>query len=230
MTDTTSSSPAEGLSHLDGFAWGVGDELNGMEAVMWRMEHDPSLRNTVLAFEVLDRAPDWQRFREAHDWGSRLVPRFRQRVVDGPLGLGQPRWVVDASFDLGHHVHRMALPAGSDMRAAFDVVARTGNAPFERSRPPWEAILLEGLPDGRAGYLLKMHHSTLDGMAGMQLLGGLHSRTREPSASKPQLPPPPGGDASVAKALADQAQRDVGGAARTARSRTPRPTPPRSSA
>lgn len=216
MTDTASSPPTEGLSHLDGFSWGVGDELNGMEAVMWRAEVDPSLRSTVLAFEVLDTLPDWDRFRAAHDWGSRLVPRFRQRIVDGPLGLGQPSWVVDPLFDLDHHVHRTALPAGSTMADAFALVSRVGNAPFERTRPPWEAILVEGLPDGQAGYLLKMHHSTLDGMAGMQLLGGLHSRTREPSPAKPQPEAPAGEDPSVVKALGRQAEKDARGLARLA--------------
>ena len=58
--------------------------------------------------------------------------------------------------------------------------------PFDRTRPPWLAVLFDGLPDGRAAYALKMHHSATDGLGGIQLLGQLHSRTREPNPDKPQ--------------------------------------------
>ncbi|UTI65400.1 WS/DGAT domain-containing protein [Paraconexibacter antarcticus] len=198
--------------------WGAGNALNPLETVMWRAEVDPTLNSTVLALEILDRSPDWPRFRAAHEWGCSVVPRFRQRVVDGPAGLGQPIWVVDPRFDLDHHVRRVVLPDGSTYRDMLDRVQAVATVPFDRSRPPWQAILLEGLPDGRAAYALKMHHATLDGMAGMQLLGGLHSRQREPTKGKKMPPPPAAGSTSSLAVVTRQAGKDVGGLVGLARS------------
>lgn len=191
--------------------WGAGDTLNALETVMWRAEVDPTLSSTVLALEILDCVPDWERLRAAHEWGTVVVPRFRQRVVDGPAGLGQPGWVVDPYFDLDRHVRRVVLPEGATYRDMLDRVQGIATVPFDRSRPPWQAILVEGLPDGRAAYALKMHHATLDGMAGMQLLGGLHSRTRAPTLGKTTPAAPPAGNTSALSVVTRQAGKDVGG-------------------
>jgi WS/DGAT/MGAT family acyltransferase len=55
------------------------------------------------------------------------------------------------------------------------------------NRPPWEATLVEGLPDGRAAYLLRLHHAMSDGLGIVQLLGMAHSRTATPGGTR--LPP-----------------------------------------
>ncbi len=166
--------------------WGQAREMNAVEALMWRAEGDPRLRSTITSLELLDCTPDWERFLAAHDWATRLVPRFRQRVVEPSLGMGTPAWVVDPHFDLHYHVRRVQLPAGggwSDMLVLAEQLAMT---PFDRSRSPWEATLIEGLPDGAAVYLLKLHHATTDGLGAVQLLGMLHSTSREPTTGKPQ--------------------------------------------
>ncbi|MDT7582865.1 MAG: hypothetical protein QOE32_415, partial [Pseudonocardiales bacterium] len=42
--------------------WGVSDEMNAAEAVMWRVEVDRTLRSTGLVLEELDSVPEWERF------------------------------------------------------------------------------------------------------------------------------------------------------------------------
>ena len=49
--------------------------------------------------------------------------------------------------------------------------------PLDRARPPWEALLIEGLEGDRAAYFLKSHHSVTDGLGSMQLLPLLFGRT-----------------------------------------------------
>ena len=187
------------------FEWGLSD-FSAMEALMWRAESDPTLSSTIVAVEELDREPDWTRFVETHEWGSRMVPRFRQRVEEAPLGLGYPTWVTDAEFDLRRHVFRTELSSGS-WEELLERIAAIAQVPFDRSRPPWEATLVTGLREGRAAYVLKMHHATLDGAAGMQLFAKMHSRRREPSPDKPQpLPPPVAGSGALIAAV----RRDVG--------------------
>ena len=169
-----------------GLSWGSGNEMNAFETMMWRAETDRTLRSPVTALEELDVVPDWDRFLAAHEWAVRMVPRFRQRVIEPPVGLGAPRWTVDPDFDLTFHVRRQRLPDGSGWAELLAVAAQIAMTPFDRTRPPWEAVLFEGLPDGHGAYLLKMHHAATDGMGAMQLLAQLHSQTREPNPNKPQ--------------------------------------------
>ena len=192
--------------------WGEAREMNALETLMWRVELDPRLRSTISGIEILDCTPDWDRFLAAADWGTRMAPRFRQKVVEPALGIGNPCWVNDPDFDLHYHVRRMRLPEGGGWRALFAAAEQVAMTPFDRARSPWESYLFEGLPGGRAAHMLKLHHSTTDGMGGVQLFSQLHSRTRESNPLKPQPPTP----------LARTADADRL-AARAARARRARP-------
>ncbi|EXG79595.1 wax ester/triacylglycerol synthase domain-containing protein [Cryptosporangium arvum] len=173
--------------------WGSSRTMSDFEAGMWRLETaEPRLRSTIAAVDVLDTTPDWERLVAAHEWALGIVPRFRMRVVDPPFQLGKPVWSVDPEFDLGYHLRRVRLAEPGTFEAALELCRTIVDRPFDRARPPWEALLIEGLADGRAVYLLKTHHSITDGMGGMQLVTLLHSRRREPTPHKPTgVEPPP---------------------------------------
>jgi diacylglycerol O-acyltransferase / wax synthase len=98
---------------------------------------------------------------------------FRRRLMAVPLGLDHPRWVDDPDFDLANHLHRVALPAPggeAELRAkAAEVMGR----PLNLQQPPWEMHVVEGLADGRIGLIAKVHHSVIDGVAGVQLMAQL---------------------------------------------------------
>lgn len=184
--------------------WGREREMNAFEALMWRAEEDPRLRSTICGLEELDTTPDWDRFLAAHDWGTRLVPRFRQRVVEPLGGIGAPAWVTDPDFDLHYHVRRVRLPEGAGWGELLALAEQIAMTPFDRARALWEAVLFEGLPDGRAAYFLKLHHATSDGLGIVDLLSNLHSRTRESNPDKPQPLPPMPEHRSGAQELARQ--------------------------
>jgi WS/DGAT/MGAT family acyltransferase len=170
--------------------WGVRREMSPMEELMWRNEADPRLRGTIVALEILDRSPDWDRFWAAHEWGSRVVRRARERVVEPALGIGAPVWAVDPDFDLEYHVSRIRLPSPGSLRQLLDAAQEIAARPFDPERPPWEAVLIEGFEGDRAGYVLKMHHSATDGIGGTQLMERMHGRTREPTLDKAQADAP----------------------------------------
>ncbi|MTD45971.1 wax ester/triacylglycerol synthase family O-acyltransferase [Conexibacter sp. W3-3-2] len=193
----------------DDQTWGQAREMNALEALMWRAEGDPRLRSTIVSLELLDTTPDWDRFVAACDWATRLVPRFRQRVVEPALGLGMPAWVVDRDFDLHYHVRRVRLAGDGTWEDALRVAEQIAMTPFDKARSPWEAVLIEGLPDGQCAFLLKLHHSTTDGMGGVQLLGMLHSTTREHNAAKPQPAPLPPERTTSTDVLARQLVKDA---------------------
>ncbi len=204
MTVTGEASTNEQAWALAG-KWGTARYMTPFEALMWRVEQDPRLRSTMTVVYLLDRAPDWTRFVAAHEWASRLIPRIRQRVVDPPAGIGMPTWVVDDQFDLSFHVRRVRLPEPGTLRQLLDLVASDAMASFDRSRPPWRASLVEGLDGDRTAYVLKLHHSLTDGQGGVQLVGLLHSRKREPSPDKPMPAPPAAEPTSPVGVLAEQA-------------------------
>ena len=85
----------------EGFEWGGGADLSAVEGVMWRADNDPRTRATGAMFERLDQVPDWPGFLAAHERGTRMVPRLRERIVEPMLPLVQPAWSLDPHFDLG---------------------------------------------------------------------------------------------------------------------------------
>ncbi len=196
--------------------WGTAREMNALETLMWRAEADPRMSATTVAVEVLDSVPDWDRLVAAHDWGTRYVTRARERVLEPSWPLGTPTWVVDEHFDLRYHLRRVRLPAPGGMAQLLELAQTFAMTPFDRKRPPWEAMLVEGLDRDRAGYLVKMHHSLTDGMGGIQLLTLLHSRTREHNPDKPQVPAPVARPVSRTDLLTGQVGRRLADASRAA--------------
>jgi WS/DGAT/MGAT family acyltransferase len=182
--------------------WGGPSEMSAFEAVMWRAEVDPRLRSTTTSVLVLDRVPDWERLHAGHRWVTAAVPRFRQRVVVPAFGLGHPAWVEDPDFDLDYHLRRISLPAPGSERQLYDLAQNLAMTPFERSRPPWEATVVEGLEGGRAAYVLKLHHATSDGLGIIQLLSRVLQRTpqggRRPAPGQPPRQARPASSKSLA--------------------------------
>ena len=169
--------------------WGLNGSMSELETLMWRSERHPELSSTITALMLLDTTPDWDRLWAAHEWAVGLVRRARERVQEPLVPVGPPVWVNDPSFRLEDHLRRTRLdPAGGDLPALLAHAERFALAPLDRARPLWEAVLVEGLADGRAAYLLKLHHSVTDGLGGVQLLSLVQSRTRNHTPDKPAGP------------------------------------------
>jgi WS/DGAT/MGAT family acyltransferase len=119
---------------------------------------------------------------------SRLeqFPQFRRRLVTVPLSLDRPYWIEDPAFDVEFHVRHVALPHPGDWRQLCIQVARIHSRPLDRSKPLWEAYVIEGLhhipgvPKGSFAVYTKMHHAIIDGESGTELLKAMHTTTPEP--------------------------------------------------
>ncbi len=173
----------------NGAAWGGPADMSAWEALMWRAEADPRTRSTGVLLEVLDREPDWDRLIAAHDRVSQQIPRLRERAVEPLLPLFPPAWSPDPHFDLGYHLQRVRLPGPGTMRQLLDLAQGILARPLDKARPPWEALLVEGLEDGRAGYLLKVHHSLSDGLGLVQPRGSGAATTPSSSSVAPCATP-----------------------------------------
>lgn len=181
--------------------WSGTGRLTPMQTLLWRAERHPVQSSTTTVVIDLDRAPDWRRFVAATEWGTGLVRRLRQRVVDPVVPTAAPTWADDPTFDLAYHLRRERV---SSREEALAEAAQVALRPFDRSRPLWEGVLLE-LDDGTATYVLKIHHALADPLGTVQLLSMLQSGRRAHTPRKPL------GDPDAAPVAADPVELAVAG-------------------
>jgi WS/DGAT/MGAT family acyltransferase len=113
-----------------------------------------------------------------------LIPFMTRKLKTSPLGVDHPIWVRDPDFDIDHHVVRTAVPSPGTPHQLEQVVARLHEETFDRRRPLWQFVLIEGLEDGTVAWYSKYHHACIDGMAGQAVIDLLFSDT-------PEAPPVP---------------------------------------
>jgi WS/DGAT/MGAT family acyltransferase len=165
--------------------------MSDSDALMWNIEKDPILRSTITAVALLDRRPDREALLYRLERGTRLIPRMRQRVVGNPYSIAPPRWEVDPYFDLRYHVRFMNAGGEGTLRDVLDIAEPIGMQGFDRARPLWEFVVVEGLEGGRAAIIQKVHHAITDGVGGMQMVMTMIDLEREPAATDEELPPAP---------------------------------------
>ncbi|BBX74380.1 wax ester/triacylglycerol synthase family O-acyltransferase [Mycobacterium shinjukuense] len=165
----------------------LSDELGPVDYLMHRGEANPRTRSGIMALEVLDTTPDWERFRTRFDNASRRVLRLRQKVVVPTLPTAAPRWVVDPDFNLDFHVRRLRVAEPGTLREVFDLAEVMLSSPLDISRPLWTATLVEGLADGKAATLLHLSHAVTDAVGGVEMFAEIYDLERDP----PPRPMPP---------------------------------------
>jgi WS/DGAT/MGAT family acyltransferase len=164
--------------------------MTDADALMWHIEKDPILRSTIVAVGILDQPPDWARLRERYLRASIAIPRFRQRVLSPPMRLGPPRWAFERDFDLDFHLKRFTVPAPGTRRQLLDLIAPIAQSSFDRARPLWETVVLDGLEGGKAAMVMKVHHSVTDGVGGVELLTQIVDLERDAPERLANRPPP----------------------------------------
>jgi WS/DGAT/MGAT family acyltransferase len=143
--------------------------MSDAEGLMWRLDKDPMLSGTFGNITLLDRPPDLARLCRRMARAAQVVPRLHQRVQPAPFNVSPPSWVTDPNFDLDYHIRRVGLPAPGSLRELLDFAALVTADPFDRTRPLWQFLVVEGLQGGRAALVQKFHHTVTDGVAGVRL-------------------------------------------------------------
>lgn len=166
--------------------------MSATESLMWAAEREPILRSTFLNLTFLDRPPDIERFRRRLAYAATQVPRLRQRVLD-------TEFVDDPDFDVDFHVRHIALPPPGTDRQLLDLAAQLVQDAFDPARPLWQFTVVDGLTDGRAALLAKMHHTITDGVGGVRLSAMFidlapDAPDPEPPATPWEPPAEPAGD------------------------------------
>src|SRR5688572_9826746 len=142
--------------------------------------------------------PDYQEFLDSAAKRLQLVPRFRQKLLTVPFGIGRPVWVDDPHFNIEYHVRHTALPAPGDDEKLKRLAARIMSQQLDRSKPLWEMWFAEGLAGGRFALVSKTHHCLVDGVSGADIMSVILDLGPEPEeveqeAWRPEPEPTPDG-------------------------------------
>jgi diacylglycerol O-acyltransferase / wax synthase len=93
------------------------------------------------------------------------------------------------------------LPAGADREV---LISELHSDPLDWSRPMWMAYVIYGMAGGRFAFYIKVHHTVVDGVAGLKVIADAlttdpENRSMRPIyATAPEATPP-----STAPAHAD---------------------------
>ena len=153
-------------------------KMTDAEAMMWNVEHDPRLSSNIGSIIVCDRPLRFDALRARVKAAVADIPRMRERVAPLLGRLAPPVWVPDPEFDLDFHVRRVSLPAPGTDAQLYDLCTRLLQEPFDRTRPLWLFVVIDGLsagsseasPSERRGVLFtKLHHTITDGEGAVRL-------------------------------------------------------------
>lgn len=152
----------------------MGEKLSIMDSGWLTMEsrETPMHVGGLQIYELPENAPK--------DFCSKLYERLTNvpgvsppfnKKLDIPLaGPSAASWEVDDELDIEYHVRHTALPKPGRVRELLVLVSRLHGELLDRNRPLWECYVIEGLEGNRFALFCKMHHSMIDGVAGMALL------------------------------------------------------------
>ncbi|MFL6241860.1 MAG: WS/DGAT/MGAT family O-acyltransferase [Acidimicrobiia bacterium] len=161
------------------------ETLTGLDATLLKLETPTSHMHMtgVLIFDPATMPGGYSLEKVANFIAGRLhmIPAFRRRLVNVPFGFGRPVWMDDPNFDLEYHIRRAALPAPGGIRELTEFGADVAGRPLDLSKPLWEMWFVEGLEGGNVAMVAKMHHATIDGVSGANLMA--HLLDLEPPAA-----------------------------------------------
>ena len=162
--------------------------MSNAEAIMWAVEKDPALRSDFCNLTILDHRPSDDRIRatiaralDAHPRASASGSSARRCGSCRPSSPTTRRSIskrTSASSPCPH-------PATS--ARCSTCAASLAEQPLDRARPLWEFTIIDGLADGRAALLQKVHHTITDGVGGSAALAG-DGRLRTDPPTRPRRP------------------------------------------
>jgi WS/DGAT/MGAT family acyltransferase len=165
--------------------------LSGLDNLFLALEHGNQLMQ-VAALGIYDpsTAPGGElRFKSVLDFFESRMKQtrvFRRRLIAVPWGIDRPYWIDDTDVDVEYHVRHIALPQPGDWRQLMIQVARLHSRSLDKSKPLWEAYIIEGLDHvpgivpGSFALYIKFHHAAVDGEGGVEIIRAIHSLSRTP--------------------------------------------------
>jgi WS/DGAT/MGAT family acyltransferase len=176
-----------------------------MEHVFLGIESDdfPMDGAAILLLDTSTAGPDfgYETVRAAFARSVPDVAVMTRRLVQPPSltpGYLTAYWATDPRFDLDNHLERATVAPPGDTAALAELCLTLSAGKLPRDRPLWKAWYVDGVADGGAAVILRVHHAAVDGIAGMEMFAALLDskpdpapRTRVPKVAGAGLPSTP---------------------------------------
>jgi WS/DGAT/MGAT family acyltransferase len=179
------------------------DRLSAVDASFLHQEKQASHMHVGALAVFEGPPPSREEFLDHLESRLGLVPRYRQKLAFPPLETGRPFWVDDPNFNLDYHVRHTALPKPGSDDQLRELVGRIFSQRLDRSKPLWEAWIVQGLEGGRFALISKTHHALVDGVSGVDIATVLFDLSPVPREVEPQEPWTPAPEPSDAELVAD---------------------------
>lgn len=151
-------------------------KMNLLDAgfVLLETKESPQHAAGLLVFELPENATDdylpelYEKLRgypvNASPFNNCLDRSLRKRLAPEMTELAPNQ------IDIDYHLRNSALPRPGGELELGVLVSRLYSIPMDLSKPLWELHIIQGLADNRFALFLKMHHSLVDGTAGIKML------------------------------------------------------------
>lgn len=195
------------------------DRLTALDATFLELEQqdEGALMSIggVLVFDPLPEggAPSVEELCADLASGLGQLPRYSQRLSSTRTGgLAWPRWTDDDRFRIRDHVTHVALPAPGGAAELSEWAGDFYSHRLDRTRPLWEAALIDGLADGRWALAHKTHHCLVDGVGSVDVAYLLLDAEPDPP-QRPLAAMPPPTSSSLLRPFLPSPPRPIGDAA-----------------
>lgn len=166
------------------------DQLSSIDASFLHFEtpETPMHVGSLMLFDMPDgySGDYYEDVKEMIGKRMHLAASLTRKLAPMPFELAEPVWIDDDDIDLDYHVRYVTLRRPGTMAQLEQLVARLHSTLLDRSRPLWEMYVIDGLENGQIAFYSKMHHSGIDGKAGVELAKVLYDVSPEIR----EVPPP----------------------------------------
>ncbi|SPJ13829.1 Diacylglycerol O-acyltransferase [Burkholderiales bacterium] len=158
----------------------------------WFHMDGPANLAMVTSVALTKKPLDFAKVKALYAARLRAFPRFRQRVVERGLPLPRPHWEDMPNFDIGQHLHHVALAQPSDQRALAQLLSDIVSTPLDRLQPLWQVHVIDGVEGGSA-LVTRFHHCIGDGTAMTALSMLLYDKTADVALGQHEAAAPKAG-------------------------------------
>ncbi len=155
------------------------EPLAGADIAWLRMEHPTNLM-MICGVMMFDQSMAIETLKAMLEERLLIHRRFRQRIA---YRGSTPYWEDDPLFDIGRHVHRVALPGAGGQKELQDLTSDLMSTPLDFSKPLWQMHLAENY-DGGCALIVRLHHCIGDGIALIHVLISMADEYYDPRQAK----------------------------------------------
>jgi diacylglycerol O-acyltransferase len=168
----------------------------------WLRMDDPTNLMVVTGVLIFDTPIEPRTIRDV--LGTRLArfPRFTQRIVEPPGGVGTLLWETDPHFAVENHLSLVELPPPGDEGALQTLASSLMSQPLNLAQPLWHFYFVPHYQRGSA-LIGRIHHCIGDGLALIYVILSMADGGPVPP------PPPSAGEAASHGSLWDAVGRSM---------------------